>query len=273
MAALRESFGLDKPLHVQFLIYLTKLLHGDFGYSFVSQKPVLELIGSCALPTVILMLPSSVIAIFAGIFLGVISAIKVRTKVDYLVILMSMFGYSIPVFWFALILILLFSLTFPIFPAMGMSTLRYTATGIYQIGDLLHHLVLPSIVLGTWSVAMYTRFLRASMLEVLSQDYIITARAKGLDNRTIYYKHALKNALLPTLTLIGLQLGWLFEGAVMTETVFAWPGMGRLAWTALVSRDYPLIMGIFIIISIIVIIATLLTDVMYAIIDPRIRYS
>jgi peptide/nickel transport system permease protein len=201
-----------------------------------------------------------------------ISAVRARTSVDYAVTVVSLFGYSMPTFWLGLILILVFSLQLGWFPTMGMVTLGGELSGLAGLVDLLHHLVLPTVTLGSFFVATYARLTRSSMLEVLGQEFITAAWAKGLPGRAVHYKHALRNALLPVITVIGLQIGFLFAGAVLTETIFAWPGMGSLTYQAILQRDYALLMGLFLIVSVCVILMNLVTDLVYTIVDPRIRY-
>ena len=201
-----------------------------------------------------------------------ISAVKARTSIDYVVTVVSLFGYSMPTFWLGLILILVFSLQLGWFPTMGMVTLGSEQSGLAGLVDLLHHLVLPTITLGSFFVATYARLTRSSMLEILGQEFITTAWAKGLPGRAVYYKHALRNALLPVITIVGLQIGFMFAGAVLTETIFAWPGMGSLTYQAILQRDYALLMGLFLIVSVCVILMNLLTDLVYTVVDPRIRY-
>jgi peptide/nickel transport system permease protein len=272
MERLRESLGLNRPLIIQYLSYLADLLRGDLGYSAINRKPVLNLIVERIPATLILMISGLIFSVLLGIFLGAICAIRVRSKIDYLVSAVSLIGYCMPVFWFGIILILLFSLRLQIFPSMGMISLGKDLHGFAGFLDLLHHLALPTVALGTYYMATYTRLTRSSMLEVLSQDYIKTAWAKGLASKNVYFRHALQNALLPVVTVMGLQIGFMFAGAVLTETVFAWPGMGRLTYNAILQRDYPLLMGLFVLVCICVIFANLLTDIVYAYLDPRIQY-
>jgi peptide/nickel transport system permease protein len=203
----------------------------------------------------------------------VISAVKARTHVDYWVTLLSLFGYSMPTFWLGLLLILIFSLSLGWLPTMGMVTLGQESSGLAALKDVLNHLVLPTITLGVYYLAIYARLIRASTLEVLGQDFINTAWSKGLPGTTVLYKHALRNALLPVLTIAGIQLGFMFTGAVLTETIFAWPGMGGLTYQAILQRDYALLMGLFCMVSVCVIFMNLVTDLLYTVVDPRIRYT
>ena len=273
MNRLREQLGLSQPLYVQFLLYLRNLLGGDLGFSAINRKPVLDLILERVPATLVLMTAAFVFSVIAGGLWGVISAVKARTSIDYVVTIVSLFGYSMPTFWLGLILILVFSLQLGWFPTMGMVTLGGELSGLPRLMDLLHHLVLPTITLGTFFVATYARLTRSSMLEILGQEFITTAWAKGLRGRTVYYKHALRNALLPVITIVGLQIGFMFAGAVLTETIFAWPGMGSLTYQAILQRDYALLMGLFLIVSVCVILTNLVTDLVYTVVDPRIRYT
>jgi peptide/nickel transport system permease protein len=273
MARLRAQLGLDRPLYVQFAFYMRNLLAGDLGYSIINRKPVLDLILERVPATVILMSAAFVFSVLAGALWGMLSAVRARTSVDYAATVVSLFGYSMPTFWLGLILILVFSLQLDWFPTMGMVTLGADRTGLAGLLDVLHHLVLPTITLGTFYVATYARLTRASMLEVLGQEFITAAWAKGLPGRAVYGKHALRNAMLPVITIVGLQVGFMFAGAVLTETIFAWPGMGGLTYQAILQRDYALLMGLFLIVSVCVILMNLVTDLVYTLVDPRIRYT
>jgi peptide/nickel transport system permease protein len=273
MSRLRAELGLDRPLYVQFGLYLRHLIMGDLGFSVINRKPVLDLILERIPATLVLMTPAFVFSVLAGGLWGVISAVRARTSVDYAVTVVSLFGYSMPTFWLGLILILVFSLQLDWFPTMGMVTLGSDRSGFAALLDLLHHLVLPTVTLGSFFVATYARLTRSSMLELLRQEFITTAWAKGLPGRAVYWKHALRNALLPVITIVGLQIGFMFAGAVLTETIFAWPGMGSLTYQAILQRDYALLMGLFLIVSVCVILMNLVTDLLYTVVDPRIRYT
>ncbi len=270
---LRKELGLDKPLWEQLVIYIKTVLSGNLGYSFVYRSSVFNLIMERVPNTLILIFSSMLFSIVIGILLGINAAKKPYSLVDNITTSVSLLGYSIPNFWLGVVLLLVFSLYFGIFPIQGMYTLGVEFTSLEFIIDVLRHLFLPMLVLGTSQLAMYTRLIRTSMLEVLDQDYILTARAKGCNESQILYDHALKNALLPTVTVIGLNLGFILTGSILTETVFAWPGIGRLMYDAIFVRDYPILLGIFTLISICVVFATLLTDITYAFLDPRIRYK
>lgn len=271
---MREQMGLRRPIYEQFIIYLSRILRGDMGYSFYFRQPVAELFAQKLPATLLLMCASLLPSIVIGVVLGVTAARHARSQVDYLISSFAIYGYSLPVFWGGMVSIVIFSVWLGWLPAMGMTTLTVAQakTGLDHVVDVLRHLILPATILGTWYLASYVRFTRASMLEELEKDYIVTARSKGLADNRIYYGHALRNALLPVLTIIGLEIGMMFTGAVITETVFAWPGIGSLLNSGIVSRDYTLLMGGFLITSICVITANLITDVVYAVIDPRIQY-
>lgn len=273
MEKLREQLGLTQPLYIQYFLYLRQLLRGDLGFSAINRKPVLDLILERIPATLVLMSAAFVFSVVIGGLWGVVSAVKARTQIDYWVTMVSLFGYSMPTFWLGLILILVFSLQLGWFPTMGMTTLGRELSGWSGLADVLHHLVLPTITLGTFYLAIYARLVRSSMLEVMGQEFITTAWSKGLPARAVYYKHALRNALLPVITIAGLQIGFMFTGAVLTETIFAWPGMGGLTYQAILQRDYALLMGLFLMVSVCVIVMNLLTDLVYTIVDPRIRYT
>jgi peptide/nickel transport system permease protein len=273
MNKLREELGLNRPLSVQFLFYLRQLAKGDLGFSVINRRPVLDLLLERIPATLVLMTAAFIFSVVVGGLWGVMSAVKARTQVDYWVTIASLFGYSMPTFWLGLILIMIFSLHLGWFPTMGMVTLGAQRTGWSGVVDVLHHLVLPTITLGTFYLAIYARLIRASMLEILGQEFITTAWSKGLSARTVHYKHALRNALLPVITIAGLQLGFMFTGAVLTETIFAWPGMGGLTYQAILQRDYALLMGLFLMVSVCVILMNLFTDLLYSVVDPRIRYG
>lgn len=271
--ALRTKFGLDKPIHEQLMIYISNILKGDFGYSFANRQPVVKCILERVPATVLLISCSMLFSISIGILLGVNASKSPYSRADNATTVGSLLGFSIPNFWLGIMLMLVFSLTLGIFPVQGMYTVGVEMSGIERLIDIARHLVLPALVLGTAKTARYARMTRATMLDVLDQDYIITARAKGCNGRLVLFDHALKNALLPVVTMIGLNFGSIITGATLTETVFAWPGIGRLMKDSIFRRDYPVLMGLFIMVSISIIIATILTDILYAYLDPRIRYG
>jgi len=271
-ALLRHQLGLDQPLPVQLYRYLTRLAHGDLGYSFTYQAPVSTVILSRLPATLLLMGTSLVLATGGGIWIGVRTAVGRRAAVWNAATVASLIGYSLPPFWFGQVLILVFGVTLGWFPILGMSS-QLSATGWTHVVDIAWHLVLPAVTLGLIEMALISRLTRSAMIEVLDQDYIITARGKGLSWHRVTYRHALRNALLPVVTVFGLELGWLVAGFVVVETVFSWPGLGRLTFDAITARDYPVITGLFILVTFTVVAANLLSDVVYMIVDPRIRYG
>ncbi|HSR10878.1 MAG TPA: ABC transporter permease [Thermodesulfobacteriota bacterium] len=267
----RKDFGLDKPLAEQLFIYGKKVLSGDLGYSYFQGKPVLELILEKIPATVLLLITAIFLAVIFGVFSGVLVAQRPASIGSSFITLLSLFGFAMPVFWLGIMLILAFSVFVPVFPGHGMMTVGISG-GLWDVAkDIARHLVLPAFTLAIIYIAQYSRLTRASMLEVIGSDYVRTARAKGLSERFVIYKHALRNAILPVLTVFGIQIGHLLAGAVLVETVFTWPGMGRLMFEGILRRDYPLIMGILIFSSVLVIAANLLTDLFYGVLDPRIR--
>lgn len=268
---LRQSMGLDRPLYVQIGIYLGKVLQGDFGYSYYYDQPVVSLIMDRIGPTLLLVITALSSATVIGTLLGVFSAQRRSSWLSHLVTILSLAGFSAPVFWVGIMLILLFSVAIPLLPIAGMTSSDGTAEGFAYILDVARHLVLPSLTLALIYLAFYSRLARASMLEVLGSDYVRTARAKGLSRRLVIYKHALRNAILPVVTFAGLQFGQVISGAVLVETVFAWPGLGTLAFDSILRRDTPTLLGILFFSALMVIAMNLLTDLIYRRIDPRIK--
>jgi peptide/nickel transport system permease protein len=275
---MRRNLGLDQPLHIQYFKWLWSFLRGDFGYSFGQMRPIGEILPEVLWNTVQLTLISLVVIFAVGMLIGIVQAVRQYSLADNVLTFLALFFYSMPSFWFALMLILLFSLKanqagWPLqFPASGMTSVGYEfmSTG-GKIGDRIMHLVLPAIALGIGSAAGVARYMRGSMLEVIHQDFIRTARAKGLSERKVVFKHALRNALIPIITLLGLYLPFLLSGAVLVETIFGWPGMGRAIVDAILQRDYPMVMATSFVIAAIVVLGNLLSDVLYAVVDPRIR--
>jgi peptide/nickel transport system permease protein len=267
---LRKQLGLDQPLPVRYFIWLKEVASGNLGYSGFTSLPVSRVLGIRIGPTLLLMSTAMLIALLIGIPIGIISALKQYSWVDYGVTLFSLLWVSIPGFFIALVALYLFSLKIPIFPSYGMMSV----TGVTDpIQDVAWHLFLPATILGLESTAVFMRYTRSSMLEVVRQDYITTARAKGLKERLVVGQHAFRNALLPLLTIIGLQLPSLFGGAVLIETIFGWPGLGRISVEAVASRDYTTIMAFSLITAVLVLSANLLTDISYAYADPRIKFK
>jgi peptide/nickel transport system permease protein len=270
LSALREHMGIDDPIPVRYVKWMKMLiLEGNLGFSLQDGRPVLERIVERIPATFLLMGTAIIFSFIIAIPIGIISAVKQYSIFDYTVTTFSFFGISIPSFWFALMALLLFSLYWPIFPAGGMRAIY----DYFDIFDRLHHLVLPATVLSLGLMASKSRFMRSSMLEVIKQDYVRTARSKGLKESKVIYKHALRNALIPIITLIGFQLSTLFGGALFIENIFSWPGLGRLGVEAIFLRDYQMIMGVTMIGAIIVVIGNLLADILYAVADPRIHYG
>lgn len=263
----RAKLGLDQPVHIQYLKWFGALLRGDLGKSYIEHRPVITVIGERVPNTLLLTLSAFFLSLLLSIPLGVVSAMKPYRWFDYAITSFSLIGISTPVFWAGILLMIIFAVKLGLLPSAGMATIEKE----FSIADRLAHLIMPVTVLTSYYVAQWTRYARSSMLEVIGEDYIRTARAKGLAERGVVFKHALKNALIPVVTIIGLSLPGLVGGAAITETVFAWPGMGRLAVTAAFRRDYPVIMGILVIFSAMVVISSMLIDILYMYLDPRVR--
>lgn len=293
---LTRALGLDKPILVQYAIWLVGndwmdvdldgdgvpdakgtrrgILRGDWGKSFTEKRPVSEIIAERLPNTLILMLTTEVVILVLSLFIGIYSAIRQYSLFDHIFTGLSFIGYSMPIFWLALIMMFIFAVYFkkwglPYFPTVGMYDLTVGKT----VPQVLWHMVLPVVTMSIMSIAGYGRFIRANMLEVISQDYIRTARSKGLSERVIHLGHALKNASLPLVTIVGMDLPILLGGAVVTESIFAWPGMGRLFWNAAQDTDIPILMGVLTLISVAVVVFQIITDITYTFLDPRIRYD
>lgn len=270
-AALRQQYGLDQPILTQLWIYLDLVLHGHLGQSYFFNMPVSQLILERVPATLLLVISAILGAFLLGTFLGVLASRKPDGLVSQGITVLAVFGYSAPVFWTGIMLIILFASIIPLFPVSGMRTDVGGTSGIAAILDVLHHLVLPAATLGIVYLAFYSRLARASMLDVLGADYIRTARAKGASETSVYYFHALRNALLPLVTVLGLQFGNVLAGAILVETVFNWPGLGRLAFDSVLRRDYPTILGVLLFSSVLVVVMNQVTDFCYRLIDPRIK--
>ena len=268
LARVAAQMGLDRPIPVQYWDWFTRLLTGDWGRSYRDSQPVLSIIGSHLFATLELMVSALLIAVVFGVWIGVLGAIRRYSWFDYLATIGAMIGLSIPTFWFGLVTIYIFSVKLGWLPPGNMYTI-----GDESLLDYLHHLIAPSLVLGLVTVATWSRYMRAAMLDVINQDYIRTARAKGAPERTILIRHALRNALLPMITIAGIQMPTLLGGALVTETVFTWPGMGRLFLDSLSYRDYPVVMGILMFSAVLVLLGNLIADILYAVCDPRIRLN
>lgn len=271
---LRKEYGLDQPIPVQYALWLGKLLQGDLGYSFVGSDTVWNMISVRIPLTVELMLAAELISILVAVVLGVIAAVKHNSIADAVCSLGALVGYSTPDFWLALMLVLVFSNSLGWLPGGDSQTAGLVfASPIEAMSDHLKHLLLPVVALVFGWTAYLFRIVRSSMLEVLSQDYVITARAKGLKERVVIYKHALRNALLPVITYLGYSIGFLLGGAAVIEAIFNWPGLGQLMVQIANKKDYPALMGLSLIIAIMVLVANLVADISYAAVDPRIKYD
>ena len=268
---IREDLGLDDPYLVQLSRYVGDVASGDFGTSYRFNEPVTSLIGDRIWPTILLVTTALVFAIVIGVLVGIFTARRPESPVSHGVTVFSLVGYSMPVFWTGYLLIIAFASNVRWFPIAGMRDVRFEGNRFEEWLDIAHHLVLPALTLGLIYLAQYSRLSRASMLEVLQSDYVRTARAKGLAERKVVYKHALRNAVIPVITIAGLQFGALLSGALLVETVFNWPGLGRLAADSVFQRDAPVLLGVLICSAALVVVINILTDVVYRMIDPRIR--
>jgi peptide/nickel transport system permease protein len=272
-AELRSRYGLDKPLPVQLGIYLRQVVSGDLGYSYFFNLPVSDMIADRVPATLLLVVTSVLAAFLIGTTLGVLSARRPNGLLSQSINVLSLVGFAAPVFWMGLLLIIFLASWVPIFPVSGMRGIESTGKGWGDVLDVVHHLVLPSLTLGLVYLAQYSRLSRAAMLDVLGADYIRTARAKGLSEGVVLYKHALRNAVLPVVTVLGLQFGNVMAGAIVVETVFNWPGLGRLAFESVLRRDYPTLLGVLFFSSLVVVVMNQVTDLCYRLIDPRIKTS
>lgn len=271
MAQLRRQFGLDRPLPVQLLAYTRNVLTLNLGYSFRHNMRVLDLILTRLWPTLLLIGTTFVLSVGFGTVLGLLAAMRSNTWRDYVISLLALISYATPLFWVGLMLIVIFSIRFEWFPTSGMETIAAFYAGWDRVVDMAHHLVLPAITLSSYYLALYTRLMRASMLEQTGMEYVTTARAKGLTERRITFKHILRNAALPVVTMAGVQAGSLMGGSVVVESVFGWPGLGLLAFESLFARDLNLLLGIFFFSACLVVTINLIVDVLYSFIDPRIQ--
>ena len=267
---MREEYGLNEPVITQLGIYLKSAVTGDLGYSFSYRRPVAEVVSQRLAPTLLLVLAAEIPAIAIGTFAGAYFARNRGRWHDRVGSLLSLGLYSIPVFWSGMMLILFFAIRLGWFPTSGM--VGYGANS-GSAADIAWHLVLPTVALMTYLIPNYIRISRASVIEVMKGDYLTTARAVGFPERTVFYKYALRNALLPTISAASVSLGLTFSGALLVETVFAWPGMGQLMFNAVFQRDYPVLMGAFLLVSVCVAVISLVADIAYAIADPRVRYD
>jgi peptide/nickel transport system permease protein len=266
---IEASLGLRDPIHLQYIKWLGGLVSGNWGISYINGRPVIDVIFERVPATITLMGAALLVTVVFGISVGTLSAVRRQSIADHLATIGALIGLSTPTFWLGLMVILLFAVHLRWLPSGGMFTLGEP----FSLADRLRHLIAPACVLGVVQVAIWSRYMRSSLLEVIGQDYIRTAHAKGLHNRTVFFRHALRNAILPIITLFGLQIPKLFGGALVTETVFGWPGIGRLYYDSLNNRDYGVLMGILMIIAVLVIVGNLFADIFYGIVDPRIRYE
>lgn len=267
IAQMRAQYGLDKPLLTQYFIFLGNLFKGDLGTSMYTQQPVLEAIFERMPATIELALAALAISVVIAIPVGVISAVRQYSWIDHLCLVGTLIGVSMPSFWLGLLLMLTFSLKWRLLPLSGMG---YLYNGI---ADVVRHLIMPAFTLGFGMAALLARVTRSSMLEVLGQDYIRTARAKGLHEKAVIYRHALRNGFIPILTVLGVQFGYLLGGSVIVETIFSWPGIGRLAVNSIMNRDLPVVQGTVLVFTLIFILVNLAVDILYAAVDPRIQYD
>ncbi|MEH7502695.1 ABC transporter permease [Neobacillus drentensis] len=275
---LREVMGLNEPLYIQLMVFLRNLVQGDLGLSIFQDTPVITLIAKHLPATIELALVAMLIALIISIPLGIISAVKQFSWLDYVSMFFAQLGVSMPVFWMGLLLIIGFSVNLNVLPSFGRGEPLFLAIGhsiqtgnLYYVVDSFQHLILPAFTLGVMSAALITRMVRSAMLEVLKEDYIRTAEAKGVKGFVVIIKHAFRNALIPVVTIVGLQFGNLLGGAIVTETVFAWPGIGRLVITAISQRDFPVVQGCVLMIALIFALINLIVDILYAIINPKIQ--
>jgi peptide/nickel transport system permease protein len=270
---MRETYGLDKPLYIQYFIWLSRVFRGDLGYSYLNTRKVIQMISERGWPTIELMVLALVFSVVISTVFGVFAAVKRHSIFDNLITTTAVLGRGMPNFWLAMNLILIFSIYLGWLPVFG----RFTVGAVFSSPfgywlDRIKHLILPVISLSAFQIAYFTRLIRSTMLDVLGQEYIITARAKGLKESVVIYKHALKNALLPVVTVVGIYIGSLMGGAAIIESLFAWPGMGRLLVNSTYRREYQVLMSLNMIIIFMVLVSNLITDVVYAYLDPRIKY-
>jgi peptide/nickel transport system permease protein len=268
-----ENLGFNKPLVVQYWNWIIEIFKGNLGYSVKTREPVAKMIGERLPATLLLTITAFIVSFVVGVPLGVYSATHKYTKSDYGLTIFAFVGISVPSFFLGLGLIFLLSLKVGILPTSGLVSIGRGYTGMALFLDKVKHLIMPAIILSLPNVATVMRFTRSSMIDVMSQDYIRTARAKGLKEKVVRYKHALRNALIPVVTIFGLSIPFLFGGAYITETIFNWPGMGSLGIAAITAREYPIIMGLNLFTSTLVLMGNLIADIMYAFVDPRIRYN
>lgn len=269
LQTLRAEYGLDQPFPVQLGTYLAKTATFDLGFSHRQRRPVLDLIVERLPATLLLTFTAFFIALAGGIILGALAGIRAASWGDTFITIVSLILYATPIFWLGLVLVLIFSVNLGWLPAFGYETIGGGLSGLRRAFDIANHLILPALTLGLFYLAAYARLMRAAIIEASHQDYVKTARAKGASERRVVLGHMLRNALVPVVTVAGMQIGTLVGGSIVVETVFAWPGLGRLTFEAVLQRDYPVLLGVFLVLSIMVIVFNLLTDLLYRLIDPR----
>jgi len=270
--ALMRDLGLDKPLYIQFFFYLKNIFTLNFGYSFVSPRPVAKIIRERLVNTLVLMFSGNILSIFMAVTIGVISAWKHNSKIDIASLISALTLSSMPMFWVGGIILLIFSVRLDLFPMFGTVRIGYSHPNLLSfLSDYLHHLALPMITMALVSYGGLFLIMRNSLLDVFSEDYILTAKAIGLSERIIIFKNALRNAMLPLITILAIRLGFMISGSLLTETVFAWPGLGYTIYQAVEYRDYPVLQGTFLIITILVVLSNFIAEIIYGYADPRVR--
>ena len=272
-AALTVKYGLDKPLYVQFFSYVKNLLHGDLGNSYVYNQPITKLIAERFGPSSLLALTSALLAAILGTLLGLVTSTRQDSILDRVINGISYFFYSMPSFWLGMMAILIFSTTLRTLPTSGMISMRASYTGMAYVLDVMKHMILPVGTLTVIQIPVYLRIFRTSVSQTMTEDFITTFRAVGMDEKKIFRRYVFKNSILPTITVFGINLAYTVMGSALIEVVFAWPGIGRVMLDAIGKRDYPLLMGIYLVLSISVALVTMITDLVYAAVDPRIRYK
>jgi peptide/nickel transport system permease protein len=272
VAEMRKAFGLDRPLYIQLLLYLTNVLSGDLGFSFYYRQPVVSVILDRVPATLQLMVPALIFSAIVGVLLGILAARKPYSLSDNAISAFSLLGYCVPAFWLGQMLMVAFSIELGWLPSQGIQSVGIELQGWPSFVDRISHLLLPFIALAIRHLAVNARMMRSTMLEVAYEDFVMVARAKGLAERDVTVRHMVPNALMPVVTIIGVDVGFLFTGSVLVETVFGWPGIGRLMYESIVKRDYPVLMGNFLITTTIVVAVNLLVDLLYLWLDPRVKY-
>ena len=270
---MRKAFGLDQSIYIQLLLYIKNVLAGDLGFSFYYRQPVLTVILDRVPATLQLMVPALLFSATVGILLGVLSARKPYSLADNTISVFSLFGYCVPAFWLGQMLMAAFAIELGWLPSQGMKTVGVDLQGVSLIIDRTAHLALPFAALAIRHLAVNARMMRSSMLEVAYEDFVTVARAKGLDEKAVIAHHMVPNALMPVVTIIGVDVGFLFTGSVLVESVFGWPGIGRLMYESIVKRDYPVLMGNFFITTVLVVVVNLIVDLIYLWLDPRVKYT